>query len=82
MSEMPYHRCPICVGSRIVLDETVKRIVPCPCTRGSTPGWAPVGVTMGQLERLVERETARQQARCGGGVTPASRALQHLMVRE
>lgn len=58
MSEMTYARCPACRGSTWLHGEGVGGATLCPCTRGETPGWAPTGVTLGQIERMAELERA------------------------
>lgn len=44
-SPMTYTRCPICEG----LQPNT-----CPCVRTDTPGWAPTGLTLAQMDRLVD----------------------------
>lgn len=63
MSEMTYTCCPVCQGSlRMSMGPDVPlsaiQQVPCPCTRGDTPGWAPTGVTLAQMDRMAETERA------------------------
>ena len=48
MSEMTYSKCPLCNGTLRHANAT------CPCVRSGVPGWAPTGVTLDQLERLVD----------------------------
>lgn len=63
MTEMTYTRCPACRGSlHIVTGPDIPlaatQHVACPCARADTPGWAPTGVTLGQIERMAELERA------------------------
>jgi len=55
MSEKLYARCPMCKGSLRFPDPAGGD---CFCTRGKTPGWALIGVTMAQLERMTDLERA------------------------
>lgn len=58
MSEMIYVRCPACRGSAWLHGEGVGLSAPCPCARTDHPGWAPTGLTMGQIDRMVDLERA------------------------
>ena len=56
MSEMTFTRCGVCKGTLKVANVMVNGIhreqYDCPCTRSSTSGWSPTGVTERQLEML------------------------------
>jgi hypothetical protein len=76
-AEPLYQRCSLCSGSLRVVAATntdpVEKDRPCPCTTSPTPGWAAIGLTVGQVERLVE--DARKKPGPGGAVTePAAAA--------
>lgn len=61
MSEQLYTRCPICQGKKYTSKQISPGFAighPCPCVGGETPGWALTGLTMGQVERMVELERA------------------------
>lgn len=61
MSEKLYARCPICKGTlRYPIPDGAPRMPSsdCLCSRGKTPGWVLVGVTMAQLERMADLERA------------------------
>lgn len=47
-----YQRCPICHGKLTYHDFGNPAVMDCLCTRTETPGWAKVGLTLGQLERI------------------------------
>ncbi len=57
---MTYTECPMCSGTlRIELrskDGEKIRFNDCPCRASSRPGWAPNGLTIRQIDRMVERE--------------------------
>lgn len=55
-NEMTYTKCGVCNGAGHLGTEGEDDWKPCPCTRSSTPGWSPTGVTEKQLERLAESE--------------------------
>ncbi len=59
---MTYTRCSACNGMLKLLPchSTGGIVVPCPCTRSSTPGWSPTGVTERQLEGLVQNHETLQ----------------------
>lgn len=67
MATMTYTRCPVC--------ENKQNRPPCVCDRGEAPGYAATGLTLGQIDRMVERERAlsgdpslsleRRQVICG-----------------
>lgn len=56
MSEMTYTECGLCKRTQWY----PKYPTCCPCVRSSTPGLSPTGVTVGQIERMVERERSLQ----------------------
>ena len=64
MSEMTYTRCPVCRGTLCITPEASTDREPacwpvnCPCARTASPGWAPTGLTLGQLDRLADVERA------------------------
>jgi hypothetical protein len=53
---MTYTRCPVCKGTLMMDVGCLRR--PCICENSRTPGWSATGLTMGQIERMVEREMA------------------------
>ena len=58
-NEMTYTPCPICLGTTWMQEPGVPATKHCPCTRGAPPhGWSPTGLTLGQIDRMVERERA------------------------
>lgn len=50
MSAMTYTKCEMC-----------SRMRDCLCAQSPTPGWAPTGLTLGQIERMVQMERVLQQ---------------------
>jgi len=59
MSEPLYQRCPVCDGSRVHTwpsEDGGSPPLRCPCNDSATPGWALVGVTVGQLDRMADLE--------------------------
>lgn len=68
MSEPLFTRCSICQGAGH-FDHGDGRTV-CPCVRTDHPGYAHVGLTLGQLDRMAERERVLQ----GDPGVPAERA--------
>lgn len=69
--DMAYTRCEQCAGTLTM----ARPPGPCWCTRSSTPGWVPTGVTLGQLERYADRE----RALAGDPGLPADRRLAILL---
>lgn len=69
MSEMMYTRCELCKGTGLLdqpaVTNTGRTEHRCPCKGAQFPGWAPVGVTVGQLDRIVT-----ENARLKGQPTP------------
>jgi hypothetical protein len=64
MSAMLYQKCPLCDGS-LVLPEPLatndgKTTDRCPCAESAEPGWAQVGVTQAQLQRLALAQQCHQ----------------------
>ena len=57
---MTYTRCSICNGSLTLSADIggVEAEHRCPCTRSPTPGWSPTGVTLAQIDRMVDVERA------------------------
>ena len=57
MGEMMYQRCPVCNGTQRLDPPAVVNTggvtYDCPCKRAKYPGWAEIGVTVGQLDRTV-----------------------------
>ena len=83
MSEMTYTRCDLCEGSLVLTTSTARfneadaliefserKPSPCFCTESDTPGWTPTGLTIGQIDRMVERERVLK----GDPGVPADRA--------
>lgn len=64
MITLLYQRCPVCRGTfrldKVIITEggTLWR---CPCDQSETPGWVPVGMTLGQVERAVAAERENEQ---------------------
>ncbi len=60
MSEQLYQRCPICRGAPSFAQDAFydEFLVDCPCARSRTPGWTPIGLSLGQVERLADTERA------------------------
>jgi hypothetical protein len=62
---MTYTRCEMCRGSLSRLIDGGDRdderdYYSCPCATSSTPGWMPTGLTLAQIDRMVELERALQ----------------------
>jgi hypothetical protein len=57
MAEALYRKCPLCEGTLEIRDlETVHEGLPpkpCPCRGSKTPGWAEVGLTVGQVDKVI-----------------------------
>lgn len=73
MSEELYQRCPVCKGSTwLNVDNSPapgtdspnfdpkKSARGCPCRKSKTSGWCPIGLTVGQVERMVDLERTLQ----------------------
>lgn len=64
--QMTYTHCELCEGTCCIPPDAEDRLYTkeCPCTKSSTPGWSPTGVTARQLERLVaEHDTLERMSR-------------------
>jgi hypothetical protein len=49
-------KCPLCGGSQTLAEaaklNTGGTTIECPCRKSPTPGWAKVGLTVGQIEKI------------------------------
>lgn len=54
MNDMTFTICPLCKGDFFKFEGDKM----CPCIQGKNPGYAPTGVTLGRLDRMVRTERA------------------------